>query len=181
MKVVALVGSLRKDSYNMQLVRTIENRYSALFELEIANIGLLPFYNEDDELSPSDEVVKFKGMISMADAVLISTPEFNWSTSGVLKNSLEWLSRVDKAIAGKPVISMGVSQGGLGTVRAQLHLRQILASVEAKTMPLAGNEILIGKAGQRFDNGELTHEVTLQFIDEVMERFVKFVKEQGDQ
>lgn len=181
MKIVALVGSLRKDSYNLQLVRTIEERYHTLFDLEIANIGNLPFYNEDDELSPSAEVEKFKGMISMADAVLISTPEFNWSISGVLKNALDWLSRVDKAIAEKPVISMGVSKGGLGTVRAQLHLRQVLSAVQAKTMSLAGNEIFVGGAGQKFEKGELTHEVTLQFIDEVMERFIAFVKEQGDQ
>ena len=65
-------------------------------------------------------------MIAEADAVLISTPEFNWSCPGVLKNALEWLSRVDKPIAGKPVLPMGVSQGVLGTVRAQLHLRQVL-------------------------------------------------------
>ena len=56
MKVVAIVGSLRKDSFNMQLVKTIEKRYSHLFEVEIADIGSLPFYNEDEEKSPSGEV-----------------------------------------------------------------------------------------------------------------------------
>lgn len=180
MKVVALVGSLREDSFNMQLVKMIEKRYSHLFEVEVADIGCLPHYNEDDEKEPAIEVVNFKAIIFEADAVLISTPEFNWSLSGVLKNALEWLSRVDKPIAGKPVIPMGVSQGGLGTVRAQLHLRQILSSIQAKTLPLAGNEIFIGGAGQKFEGGKLTHEVTLQFLDEVIDRFVVFVKEQGD-
>ena len=180
MKIVALVGSLRKDSFNMQLVNTIEKRYSHLFEVEVANIERLPYYNEDDEMTPSAEIVNFKAMISGADAVLISTPEYNWSLSGVLKNALEWLSRVDKPIAGKPVIPMGVSQGGLGTVRAQLHLRQILSSIQATTLPLAGNEIFIGAAGKKFEGGKLTHEVTLQFLDEVINRFVVFVQEQGD-
>ena len=180
MKIVALVGSLRKDSFNMQLVKTIEGRYSNLFEVEVADIGCLPHYNEDNEKEPSTEIENFKAMISGADAVLISTPEFNWSLSGVLKNALEWLSRVDKPIAGKPVIPMGVSQGGLGTVRAQLHLRQILSSIQAKTLPLAGNEIFIGAAVQKFEEGVLTHEVTLQFLDEVIDRFVVFVKEQED-
>ena len=59
MKIVALVGSLRKDSFNMQLVKTIEKRYSHLFEVEIADIGILPYYNEDNEKTPSDEVTEF--------------------------------------------------------------------------------------------------------------------------
>ena len=149
-----------------------------LFELEIADIGILPYFNEDNEKTPSDEVKSFKSMIAEADAVLISTPEFNWSMSGVLKNALEWLSRVDKPIAGKPVIPMGVSQGVLGTARAQLHLRQVLSSIQATTMPPAGNEIFIGSAGQKFQDGELTDEKTLQFLDKVIGKFVDFVNAQ---
>lgn len=179
MKVVAIVGSLRKDSFNMQVVKTIEKRYSHLFEVEIAEIGNLPYFNEDDEKTPSEVVQNFKKMIAEADAVLISTPEFNWSISGVLKNALEWLSRVDKVIAGKPVLPMGVSQGALGTVRAQLHLRQVLGSIQATTLPPAGNEIFIGSAGQKFQDGRLTDEATLMFLDQVVDKFVTFVKEHG--
>ena len=69
MKIVAIVGSLRKDSFNMQLVKTIEKRYSHLFEVEIADIGSLPHYNEDDEHTPSEEVKNFKKKIADADAV----------------------------------------------------------------------------------------------------------------
>ncbi len=180
MKIVAMVGSLRKDSYNRQLVKTLEKRYQHLFEVDIVDIGVLPYYNEDEEMNPPIEVDSFKKKIAESDGVLISTPEFNWSIPGVLKNALEWLSRVDKPIAGKPVISMGTSQGGLGTVRAQLHLRQVLASVQAVTLPPAGNEIFIGPASKRFQDGELTHEVTLQFLDEVIERFVELVKVKND-
>lgn len=183
MKVVALVGSLRKESLNMQLVKTVAKRYSDLFEIEVADIGVLPFYNEDDEHTPSEEVKRYKEQIAEADAVIICTPEFNWSMPGVLKNALDWLSRVDRPLVGKPILPMGVSQGGLGTVRAQLHLREVLASmgIQAKILPPAGNEILIGGAGQKFENGELAHEVTLQFLDEVMKRFVAFVKEEEEQ
>jgi len=177
MKVVAIVGSLRKYSFNMQVVKTIEKRYSHLFEVEIAEIGNLPYFNEDDEKTPPEVVQNFKKMIAEADAVLISTPEFNWSISGVLKNALEWLSRVDKVIAGKPVLPMGVSQGALGTVRAQLHLRQVLGSIQATTLPPAGNEIFIGSAGQKFQDGRLTDEATLMFLDQVVDKFVTFVKE----
>jgi chromate reductase len=180
MKIVALVGSLRKDSFNMQLVKTIKERYGTLFDLDIADIGTLPYYNEDTEVAPPREVEQFKKAIAKADAVLISTPEYNWSTPGVLKNALEWLARMEKPIAGKPVIPMGVTQGGLGTVRAQLHLRQVLLSIQAITLPPAGNEILIGFANKKFENGHLKHEVTLVFLDEVMERFVSFVRELSD-
>ena len=180
MKIVALVGSLRKGSFNMQLVKTIEKRYSHLFELEIADIGSLPHYNEDDEKTPSEEVKQFKQQIAQADAVIISTPEFNWSVPGVLQNALDWTSRVDRPLVGKPVLPMGASQGVLGTVRAQLHLRQVLMSmgVNAKILPPAGNEIFIGAAGQKFANGELTDEATLTFLDAVIDKFVAFAKEQ---
>lgn len=180
MKIVALVGSLRKESFNMQLVKTIKERYSTLFDLDIADIGILPYFNEDIEVAPPREVEEFKRSIANADAVLMCTPEYNWSTPGVLKNALDWLSRMEKPIAGKPVIPMGVTQGGLGTVRAQLHLRQVLLSIQAITLPPAGNEILIGFANKKFENGELKHEVTLEFLDEVMERFVGFVRELSD-
>lgn len=180
MKIVALVGSLRKGSFNMQLVKTIEKRYSHLFELEIADIGILPHYNEDDEKNPAEAVKQFKQQIAEADAVIISTPEFNWSVPGVLQNALDWTSRVERPLVGKPVLPMGASQGVLGTVRAQLHLRQVLMSmgVNAKIMPPAGNEIFIGAAGQKFTDGELTDETTLQFLDQVIDKFVAFAKEQ---
>ncbi|MFJ7934042.1 NADPH-dependent FMN reductase [Sporosarcina sp. NPDC096371] len=180
MKIVALVGSLRKDSYNMQLVKTIEKRYSHLFKLEIADIGILPHYNEDDEKTPSEEVKQFKHQIAEADAVIISTPEFNWSVPGALKNALDWTSRVDRPLVGKPVLPMGVSQGALGTVRAQLHLRQVLMSmgIDAKILPPAGNEVFIGSAGQKFADGELIDEGTLTFLDKVIDNFVAFMKEQ---
>ncbi len=179
MKIVVIVGSLRKDSFNMQLVKTIERRYSHLFEVEIADIGSLPHFNEDDEHSPSEEVKTFKKKIADADAVIICTPEFNWSVPGVVKNALDWLSRVDRPLTGKPVLPMGVSQGVLGTVRAQLHLRQVLMSmgINANILPPAGNEIFIGSAGQKFQDGHLTDESTLKFLDKVVDRFVTFVKE----
>ncbi|WP_342508003.1 NADPH-dependent FMN reductase [Sporosarcina sp. FSL K6-2383] len=180
MKIIALVGSLRKDSFNMQLVKTIEKRYGHLFGIEIADIGSLPHYNQDDEKKPSEVVNQFKQQIAEADAVIISTPEFNWSVPGVLQNALDWTSRVDRPLVGKPVLPMGASQGVLGTVRAQLHLRQVLMSmgVNAKIMPPAGNEIFIGAAGQKFTDGALTDETTLQFLDQVIDRFVAFAKEQ---
>ena len=97
MKIVAIVGSLRKDSFNMQLVKTIEKRYSHLFKVEIADIGNFPYYNEDDEkytFGRSDRI--YKKMIAEADAVLISTPEFNWSMLRCFEKCIGMASRVDQ-------------------------------------------------------------------------------------
>lgn len=181
MKIVALVGSLRKQSYNRALVKTVEERYKDLFSLQIAEIGTLPFYNEDDENDPPQSVVQFKRSISGADGVLIATPEFNWSIPGALKSALDWTSRVDRVMVNKPVMIVGVSTGMVGTLRAQQHLRQILSSsgVSARVLPAAGNEVLINFAKQKFDeSGRLIDAATLTFLDEVVQRFVKFAAQE---
>ena len=82
MNIVAIVGSLRKESFNKQLINTIEKRYSHLFKLELADIGIFPHYNEDDEHTPSEEVKRFKKQIADADAVIISTPEYQLVCAG---------------------------------------------------------------------------------------------------
>ncbi|OCA90542.1 NADPH-dependent FMN reductase [Bacillus sp. FJAT-27225] len=178
MKVAALVGSVRKDSLNLQLVETLRERYSEKFELSVVEICGLPFFNQDEELDPSEEVKRFKQEIHNADAVLIATPEYNWSVPGVLKNALDWLSRVDFVLKNKPVLIVGATPGVLGTIRAQQHLRQILSSpgLQARVLQPAGNEILVTQALNKFQNGRLIDEATLAFIDDVVERFIDFAK-----
>lgn len=177
MKLVALVGSIREESYNLALVKTMQERYGDKVELKIANIKELPFYNEDAENDPSEVVKLFKQEISEADGVIIATPEYNWSIPGVLKNALDWLSRVDKVLQKKPTMICGASMGQVGTLRAQLHLRQILASpgLTARVLPPAGNEVLVNFASTKFDNGRLIDEPTLEFIDGVFDRFIGWV------
>ncbi|WP_040208867.1 NADPH-dependent FMN reductase [Neobacillus jeddahensis] len=179
MKMVAIVGSLRKGSYNRQLAATIQERFGSEFDLEILDLGLLPHYDQDEENNPPESVSDFKKKVKEADGVLIITPEYNWSIPGVLKNALDWLSRVDKVLIGKPVMTAGAATGPMGTIRAQLHLRQILTGLQVKLLPPAGNEILIGQAMTKFDEktGQLIDEVTLNFVDAVVKRFVDFVKE----
>lgn len=178
MKIVALVGSIREESLNLALVKTLQERYSEKLEITIANIAKLPFYNQDEELNPSEEVKQFKQEIANSDGVLIVTPEYNWTIPGVLKNALDWLSRVDKVLIGKPVMIAGVTPGMVGTLRAQLHLRQVLSSpgLQARVLPPAGNEILINQAIPKFQDGRLKDEATLNFVDEVVERFIDWVK-----
>ncbi|WP_462413343.1 NADPH-dependent FMN reductase [Neobacillus sp. Marseille-QA0830] len=179
MKLVAIVGSLRSGSYNRLLAKTIQERNSDKFDLEILEIGTLPHYNQDEELNPPESVVQFKKLVKDADGVLIITPEYNWSIPGVLKNALDWLSRVDKVLIGKPVMTAGAATGIMGTIRAQLQLRPILTALQVKLLPPAGNEILISQAQTKFDaeTGQLTDEATLTFLDTVIDRFVELVKE----
>lgn len=178
MKFVALVGSLRKDSYNMQLANTIQERFNGKFELEIADLRSIPYFDQDEENSPPAVVGNFKKTIKDADGVLIISPEYNWSVPGVLKNALDWLSRVDKVLIGKPVMVAGAATGQLGTIRGQLHLREILASsgIQAKLLPPAGNEILITGAANKFASGRLVDEATLQHVDAIVEKFIDFAK-----
>lgn len=178
MNVVALVGSLRKDAWNMQLAKTVQARYGQQFHLEIADIASIPHYNQDDELHPIQAVVHFKKQIAEADAVLIFTPEFNWSIPGVLKNALDWLSRVDRVMANKPVTVLGVTPVATGTLRAQLELRKILQApgLNTRLLPPAGNEILISFAADKFADGKLVDVAELEKLDRVIGNFVSFVQ-----
>lgn len=179
MNIVTLVGSLRQESYNMRLAKTMEKRYKDKWNMKIADIGALPFFNQDEELDPPQVVKDFKQDILMADGVIMITPEYNWSVPGVLKNAIDWTSRVDNVFFGKPVMTAGVTPGMAGTVRAQLHLRQILSApgIQANVLSPGGNEILIPFANEKFDEptGELVDEATLSFLDGVVDKFIEFV------
>lgn len=181
MNIVAVVGSLRKESFNMGLAKTMQECYKDKFNLEIADIRSLPHFDQDEENTPSQAIVEFKQAIAKADGVIIITPEYNWSVPGVLKNAIDWTSRVDKVFIDKPVMTLGVTPGMLGTVRAQMHLREILSSpgVQARVLPPGGNEVLINFATQKFDGetGRLVDETTLNFLDAKVGKFIEFVSQ----
>ncbi len=181
MNIVAIVGSLRKGSYNMQLAKTMQERYKNRMNITIADIRSLPYYDQDEELNLPQTVTAFKQSIATADGIIVITPEYNWSIPGVLKNALDWISRVDKVMIDKPVLPVGVTPGMLGTIRAQLHLREILSSpgVQGRVLSPAGNEVLINNAIQKFDakEGRLVDEATLSFLDEVVSKFVQLIQQ----
>ncbi len=175
MKVVALVGSIRKESYNLQLATYIQKKYQNQFELEILNLRELPLYDQDIENNPPSVVTEFKGKVANADAVLWVTPEYNGTVPGVLVNAIDWLSRVDKVMIGKPSWIMGASMGNLGTVKAQMHLRDILFSPGISSPLLPGNEVYVGAVHTKFDQeGNLTDESTVQFLDTVVDNFINW-------
>jgi len=181
MNTAALVGSLGKDSFNMQLALTMQERYRGKLAVDIVDIRSLPHFDQDLELDPPDAVKRFKAAVAQADGVIIVTPEYNWSVPGVLKNALDWCSRGERVFIGKPVMILGATPGMLGTVRAQLHLREILSSpgMQARVLPPGGNEVLVNMAMNKFDpaRGRLVDEATLSFLDGVVDKFIDFVRE----
>jgi chromate reductase len=133
LKVLAISGSLRAGSYNTAALRAAQELAPEGMSIEIAGIGDFPLYNHDIQLAgfPA-QVTALAGRMRAADALLIASPEYNYSTSGVLKNAIDWLSRLpEQPFAGKPIALMGASMSLLGAVRAQYHLRQSFVLLDA--------------------------------------------------
>lgn len=177
MKIVAMVGSNRKESYNMKLVRYMQERYVNDVEIEILPIDELPFYNQDHELDPPELVKIMREKIKESDGILFATPEYNASISAVLKNAIDWFSRVEFVLVDKPTMIVGASMGILGSVKAQLQLRQILNANNVSARVLPGNEVYVGAVHEKIDeNGNLIHEPTVQFIDNVMKNYIQWIE-----
>jgi chromate reductase, NAD(P)H dehydrogenase (quinone) len=171
--ILGFAGSLRKGSYNKALLRAALEMVPADAELEIFDIEGIPPFNQDLETQPPERVKEFKTKIRAADAILIATPEYNYSMPGVLKNAIDNASRPygDNAFDGKPVAIMGASIGMLGTARAQYHLRQSL--VFLNMYPLNQPEVMVPFAQEKIDqNGQVTDQKTREKIKELLEALV---------
>jgi chromate reductase, NAD(P)H dehydrogenase (quinone) len=149
--ILGIAGSLRRASYNRAALRAAQQLVPEDAMLEILELDGIPGFNQDDEAHPPAKVVELKTRVRAADAILLVTPEYNYSIPGVLKNALDWASRPygDNAWNGKPVAVMGASVGMLGTARAQYHLRQVF--VFLNMYPLNQPEVMIAHAAERFD------------------------------
>lgn len=156
--MLALCGSLRKRSYNRSLLDTAEELAPADMQVTRFDLGALPMFNQDLEHEGSfpAPVAELRARIAQADALLIASPEYNYSISPVIKNALDWASRPpSQPLSGKPVALIGASMSTGGTVRAQLALRQVFVYVNL--LPLNRPELLIAKAQDKFDaDGKLT-------------------------
>jgi chromate reductase len=151
--ILGFAGSLRRASYNRGLVRAAADVAPPGIVVQIVDLSDIPLYNQDVEDAGEPESVKsFKGAISMADALLVATPEYNHGTSGVLKNALDWASRpkVTSPLKDKPVAVMGASPGRGSTARAQAQLREAFVFTGACVMPQP--ELLVSAAGSHFDD-----------------------------
>ena len=178
MKILGIAGSLRHESYNRGLLRAAQQLVPQGVTIETFDeLDQIPLFNQDNEQNPHPKVVELKQRIRNADAILIATPEYNYSVPGVLKNAIDAASRPygNSAWNGKPVAIMGASVGALGTARAQYHLRQmfVFLNMYAVTQP----EVMLGNAHQHFDNnGTLTDETAKKLIRQLLQELVNWTR-----
>jgi chromate reductase len=169
MKVLGISGSLRKGSFNTMALRAAQKLAPAGVEVSIADISQIPLYNDDVRAAGEPvAVTALKAQVRAADAVLIVTPEYNFSIPGVLKNALDWLSRPpEPPFDGKVVGIMGASPGQVGTARVQYHLRQVMVFMNAFVVNKP--EVFINHCAGKFnEQGELTDEATAKVIAELL-------------
>jgi chromate reductase len=169
MKVLGICGSLRQGSYNAMALRAAQKLAPAGITVDIADIAAIPMFNDDLRAAGEPQAVAdLKARVRAADAVLLVSPEYNFSVPGVLKNTLDWMSRPpEPPFEGKVVAIMGASGGPLGTARGQYHLRQVL--VYMNTFTVNKPEVFIGAAQTKFNaQGELTDEATAKFIKDLL-------------
>jgi chromate reductase len=173
LKVLSFQGSLREKSFNKYLLENLKDISEDIIDLNIFDIADIPLYNEDLWNNPPSSVLNFKKDVDRYNSIIISTPEYNYSYSGVLKNSIDWLSRNPNILNRKVVGIMGASTGAIGTARAQLLLRSTLATLNTYVMPKP--EIFLSFAESKFSqDGKLTDKDSIDRIRIYSEEFVKF-------
>jgi len=177
LSILGFAGSLRKDSYNKAILLTAAELVPNNARIEIFDLEGIPLFNQDLENQPHEKVKEFKEKIRAADAILIATPEYNYSIPGVLKNALDCASRPygDNALEGKPVAVMGASIGMLGTARAQYHLRQCF--VFLNMYPLNRPEVMVTFVQEKIDpSGRITDHTTREKIKELLESLLAWTQ-----
>jgi chromate reductase len=151
--ILGLCGSLRRDSYNLALLKAAAEFLPEKVGLDIYDgLGELPLYNEDLHITADPEPVhRLKQAVRACNVLLIATPEYNYGIPAPLKNAIDWVAMLpqENPLRNKAVGIMGVSTGGFGTVRAQLSLRQTLLSTESLVM--LKPELLVANAAKCFD------------------------------
>jgi chromate reductase len=172
-RILGFAGSLRNGSYNRALLRAAIELAPEQATIEPFDLSDIPPFNADTEQKPAPAVVDFKARIKAADAILIVTPEYNFSIPGVLKNAIDWASRPhdDNSLEGKPVALMSASTGMLGGARAQYHLRQTF--VFLNMFPINRPEVIVTFARQKFDSeGRLLDEKAKELIVQLLQALV---------
>ncbi|KQR71310.1 NADPH-dependent FMN reductase [Pedobacter sp. Leaf176] len=175
-KIVGLCGSLRKGSYNAMLLKIAGDLLPEEIEFEVVSYDDIPVYNADNDMPEAAErplsVVKFREALAKADAFIITSPEYNYSIPGGLKNAIDWASRgKDSPLMHKPVALMGATQGMWGTVRMQAAFLPVFTFLNMN--PVLQPEVLVAQAKNKFDEqGNLKDEVAIGIIKKKLENLI---------
>lgn len=171
MKVIGIVGSLRKESYNLKLANIIKNKLKDI-DMEIITLENIPLFNEDIEYPAPSSVSNLRVKIKESDAVWIFSPEYNHSVPGVLKNTIDWLSRPisedeDQVLSNKKVVLSGTTLGPFGTVNAYNDLVQLFVLLNCKL--LTNSRLTIPSAHINVNDNN-------KYINETISKFKEFIK-----
>jgi chromate reductase len=180
-KIAVLVGSLRKESFTRRVAKTLMLLAPPTLEMEIVEIGKLPFYNQDDDTdNPPATYKEFRGRIKDYDGVLFCTPEYNRSVPAALKNAIDVGSRPygQSVWNGKPCAVISVSPGAIGGFGANQHLRQSFVFLNMPCMQ--GPEAYLGGVADKFDGDKLTDDSTRAFLQTFVDAFASWVERHAD-
>ena len=180
LRIIGFAGSLRKGSYNRSLLRSAGQLLPQDTALEIFDLSDIPPFNQDLEANMPAKVNEFKSKIRESDALLIATPEYNYSVPGVLKNAIDYASRPygDNPFDDKPVAIMSASVGMLGGARAQYHLRQMFVFLNMH--PINAPEVIVTSASNKFDaEGNLLDENTKKFLTQLLQNLSNWTRRLG--
>jgi chromate reductase len=177
-RIAGIPGSVRSDSHNARLVRAAGELLPEDVDYVVwGGLKAIPAFDQDEEETPPASVEDLKQAIAEADGVLFSTPEYNSSIPGALKNALDWASRplATSPLRNKPVAVVGASTGAFGAVWAQAELRKVLAAIGAR---VTEGEVAVGHAQDRFDDeGHLVDEEIHDQLEAVVDGLVAAVRE----
>jgi NAD(P)H-dependent FMN reductase len=180
MRIIGISGSLRRGSYNTALLRAAAALMPAGTRLEIASIATIPLYDGDLEAGGAvpAPVAALKESVAAADGLILASPEYNNSVPGVLKNTIDWLSRpardAARIFADRAVAIMGASSGRHGTVQAQTAWLPVLRTLRMR--PWWAGRLAVADAGAVFDErGELRDERVRAQLREFVEGFAQFL------
>jgi chromate reductase len=175
-KIAVVVGSLRKESFNLKLAKAMVKLAGEKFHADFLRIDDLPLYNQDLESNFPEPASRFKTGLENAEGILIVTPEYNRSIPAPLKNAIDWASRPygKNSFARKPVGVIGASPGAIGTACSQQTLRPILVYLDTYLMGQPEGYIQF-KDGLIDGNGNISNEGTQKFLNNYIDRFVAWV------
>lgn len=177
MNIVGLSGSLRNNSKNTSLLYTAQELLPDGVSIDIIDMSIFPLFNQDIEnVGLPTGLDAVERQIAAADGVLIASPEYNHSYTGVLKNAIDWLSRPPhRALNEMPVAIVGASPGQFGTARGQFQLRGLLHAINSHVLPKP--EVLISGSNQKINaEGKLVDEQTREFYAAMLASFVQYIK-----
>ena len=176
LNLAVIVGSNRRDSINRKLAHALARLGAGSFDASFPRIDDLPMFNQDLESNLPAEVVRFKGELARADAVLIVTPEHDRSIPAVLKNAVDWGARPygKNSWAGKPAFITGTSPGAIGSALAQQHLRSVMIGLGV--ILLGGEAYVTFKPDLVDEAGNIADEGTRNFLQGFIDRFATLVQ-----